>query len=42
MELFQTQLNRYVLKNADFWALTLCGSYKNQRFRGTNCLHNQG
>jgi hypothetical protein len=30
------------MKNAIFWDITLCGSCKNRRFRGTSCLHHQG
>jgi hypothetical protein len=30
------------MKNAVFWDVALCGSCKNQRFRGTWRLHLQG
>jgi hypothetical protein len=31
-----------VVKNADFWDVMPCGSYKNRLFGGTYCLHHQG
>jgi hypothetical protein len=30
------------MKNAIFWDVMLCGSCKNQRFRGTYHFHHQG
>jgi hypothetical protein len=30
------------MKNAVFWDMTPCGSYKNRRFVGTYRLHHQG
>jgi hypothetical protein len=30
------------MKNAVFWDVTLFGASKNQRFRGTHCLHHKG
>jgi hypothetical protein len=32
-------LNKFIIKNANFWDVTPCGSCKNQHFGGTYCLH---
>jgi hypothetical protein len=30
------------MKNAVFWDVMICGSFKNRRFRGIHNLHHQG
>jgi hypothetical protein len=40
--LHEEQSLRMTLKNAVFWDVTQCGSYKNRRFGGSYRLHHQG